>query len=92
MQLRQAESVGMLDHHHRRVRHVHADFDDRGRNENLNFAVAETLHHAVFFFAAHAPVQQPHVQFWKNFFDSRSYSAVAAFNSCFDSSITGYMM
>ena len=29
VELREPEAVGLLDDHHRRVRHVHADFDER---------------------------------------------------------------
>ena len=36
VQLRQAEALGLLDHHHRGVGHVHAHLDHRGRNQNLH--------------------------------------------------------
>ena len=34
VQLRQAEPLGVLDHHQRRVRHVDADLDDRRRDQD----------------------------------------------------------
>ena len=35
MELREAESLRVLDQHHRRVRHVHADLDHRRRHEHV---------------------------------------------------------
>ena len=35
MQLRESEPLGVLDDHQRRVRHVHADLDDRGCYEQM---------------------------------------------------------
>ena len=35
MQLCETEALGVLDHHDRGGRHVHADFDDRGGDEEL---------------------------------------------------------
>ena len=43
MQLRQAEALGVLDDHHRRIRHVDADLHDRGRDENLELAGGKRL-------------------------------------------------
>ncbi len=37
VQLREAEALGLLDHHDGRVGDVHADFDDGGGNEDLDF-------------------------------------------------------
>ena len=42
VQLRQAEALGVLDHHHRRVRHVDADLDDRRRDEDVELAARRT--------------------------------------------------
>jgi len=44
MQLRESEALGMLDDHHRRVRHVDADLDHRRRDEHIDRAVAESAH------------------------------------------------
>ena len=41
VQLGDAEAVGALDHHHRRLGHVDADLDDRRRDEDLELAGAE---------------------------------------------------
>ena len=35
VQLRQAEALRLLDHHHGRVGHIHADFDHGGGNQDL---------------------------------------------------------
>ena len=45
VQLRQAETLGVLDHHQRGVGHVHADLDDRGGDQQLDAALRECLHH-----------------------------------------------
>ena len=41
MQLREAEAVGLLDDHHRRVRNVDADLDHRRRDEHVELARLE---------------------------------------------------
>ena len=41
MQLREPETVGVDDDHHRCVRHVDADFDHRGRDQHVDLAGAE---------------------------------------------------
>ena len=35
VQLGEAEALGMFDHHDRRVRHVNADFNDGGGDEDF---------------------------------------------------------
>ncbi len=52
----------MFDHHHARVGHVHANFDHRGRNQNVDVALLKTGHRRIFFFGRHAPVQQADAQ------------------------------
>ena len=59
MQLRQAEALGMLDHHHRGVRHVDADLDHRRRHQHLHLAVAERAHHPVALRRLEPAVHQP---------------------------------
>ena len=44
MQLAEAEPLGVLDHHHRRVGHVHPHLDHRGGHEDVNVALLEPLH------------------------------------------------
>ena len=60
MQLRQPEALGVFDHHDRRVRHVDADLDDGGGDEDLGFPGGEGGHGSVLLLALHAPVHQPH--------------------------------
>ena len=38
VELRQAEALGVLDDDHGRVRHVDADLDDRGRDQDVELA------------------------------------------------------
>ena len=42
VQLRDAEPVGVEDHHRRRVRHVDADLDDRRRDQHVDVAAPRT--------------------------------------------------
>ena len=42
VQLREAEALGVLDHHQRRVRHVDADLDHRRRDQHVDFAARRT--------------------------------------------------
>ena len=44
MKLREAESFGVKDRHQRRVGDIDADFDDRRRDQCLNFAAAKSFH------------------------------------------------
>src|SRR5256885_3401557 len=52
MQLRQPEAIGAFDHHGRRVGDVHADFDDGGRDQDVDLAGDEALHDLVLFLQA----------------------------------------
>ena len=58
MQLREPEPLGVLDHHHARLRHVDADFDHRGRDQEPRFARGEALHGAILVGPAHAAVDE----------------------------------
>ena len=44
VELREAEPVRLLDDHHGRVRHVHADLDHRGRDEDVELTGLEARH------------------------------------------------
>ena len=44
VQLAQAEPLGALDHHHRRVRDIHAHLDDGGGNEDVGPSGHEGVH------------------------------------------------
>ena len=52
VQLGQPELLGVLDEHERGLRHVDADFDDRGRHQGFDSAGAELPKDPLFFFAA----------------------------------------
>ena len=58
MKLRQAEALGMLDHHHACFRHVDADLDHRGRDQKPRLALGEARHGAILVGAAHAAVDE----------------------------------
>ena len=58
VQLRQAEALGVLDHHQRRVRHVDADLDHRRRDQHRDLAAGEERHHRRLLGRRHAAVQQ----------------------------------
>ena len=47
MDLREAEALGVLDHHHGRFRHIDADLDHRGGDEQPRLARGEARHRGV---------------------------------------------
>src|SRR4029077_19540269 len=47
VKLRETESLGVLDEHHRRVRHVDSHFDHRRRNEDVDLSIAKLAHDRV---------------------------------------------
>ena len=63
VQLRQAETLRMLDHHHGRVGDVDANFDNRRRDQHIHLSAHEGRHGCRLLVRLHAPVQQPHRQF-----------------------------
>ncbi len=58
VKLREAEPLGVLNHHNRCVGNVHSHLDDRRGHQRLDFTPAETLHDFFFFFARQPPVEQ----------------------------------
>jgi hypothetical protein len=58
VQLGEAEALGMLDHHDRRIRHVDADLDHRRSDEDAGFAALEALHRLVLFGRLHPAVDE----------------------------------
>ena len=58
VELQQAEPVRVLDDHHRRVRHVDADLDDRRRDQDVELVIAKGAHHRLLVGRRHLPVQQ----------------------------------
>src|SRR6266567_7461646 len=67
MELCQAKALGMLYHHYRGVRHVHANFDHGSRDQNLNLALLEEPHDLLFQVRLHPPVQNSDLEVRKNF-------------------------
>ncbi len=62
VQLRQAEALGALDQHRRRVRHVDPNLDHRRRHQDVELVVAEGHHHLVLLARQHLAVDQRHAQ------------------------------
>ena len=58
VQLGEAEAVGFLDDHDRRVRHVDADLDHRRRDEHVQVAGLEARHQLAALGRTQTPVQQ----------------------------------
>ena len=58
MELREAEALGVLDHHHARLGHVDADLDHRGGDQDARCAGGKARHGAVLVGAAHAAVHE----------------------------------
>src|SRR5262249_40441146 len=66
VQLREPESLRLLDHNHCRVRNVHADLDYSGRDQDLRLSALETIHRSLFVVRGHFAVQQPNGDIWKH--------------------------
>src|SRR5664279_2186650 len=62
MQLRETETLGVLHDHDVGVGHIHANLDDSSRDQHINFAALKAGHGCIFFFGAHAPMQQANAQ------------------------------
>ncbi len=57
MQLCQAKTLGTFDHHDRRIRNINADFNHRGGNQQIIFAIFKGTHHFLFFRRRHFSMQ-----------------------------------
>ena len=57
VQLGDAEAIRVPDHHHRRVRHVDADLDDRGGDQHVDVTADERAHHLLLLLAGQLAVQ-----------------------------------
>ena len=62
MQLCQPEALGMLDHHHRRIGHVDAYLDHCRRDQHVDLAADESVHHRGLVVGLHPAVQQPDLE------------------------------
>ena len=58
VQLGEAEALGMLDDHDGRLRHVDADLDHRGGDQEVDAAAGESRHDAVLLGALHLAMDQ----------------------------------
>src|SRR5439155_11328471 len=55
----ETKALGVLDHHDGGGRHVDADLDYGGRNQESDLVAGELSHHAVLFRALHLAVNEP---------------------------------
>ena len=56
VQLREAEPLGVLNHHHRGVGHVNAYLNDGGGKQDLRLIAGKPLHFIIFHFLLHLAV------------------------------------
>ena len=91
VQLRQSETFGVLDDHDRRVGHVDADLDHGRRDEDVELAADERIHHAILDVLLQTAVQERDAEV-REIRPATRWSAisVAALRSTFaDSSTSG---
>ncbi len=58
MKLRQAQTLGVFDHHQAGIGDVNTDLNDRSRNQQIDFGCSEGCHAQVFFPVVKAPVYE----------------------------------
>ena len=71
VQLCQSESFGILNHHHRGIRHIHAHLNDCRGHEDIYLSTHETLHHGIFLRRFHLAVHLGNLQVWEDFAELR---------------------
>ena len=62
VQLREAEALGVLDHHDGGVGDVDTDLDNRGGDQHIDFAALEAAHDDLFFVGVEAAMEQSDAQ------------------------------
>ena len=60
MKLAESEAVRIHDDHHRSIRDVDSDLNDRGRDQNISLSFLEVLHNRLFFLTLHLAMKQSH--------------------------------
>src|SRR3546814_13095134 len=60
--LRQAKTLGLLDHHQRGGGHIYPDLDHRGRHQQLRLASGETFHRRVLDLGPKLAMDQHHIR------------------------------
>ena len=60
MELRQAEALGLLDHHQRGIGHIDADFNHGRRDEQLRPAPGKAFHGGILDRRLELPVDEHH--------------------------------
>lgn len=80
MQLTEAEALGILNDHQRRVRHIHADLHDRCGDENIVVSRAERAQRRVLFRAFHPSVHQSDAKLRERLVPQRLRPALGGFH------------
>ena len=88
MQLCQPKPFGMLDHHHRRIPHIHPDFDHGRRHENLNRPGLEGRHGTFFLSGLQPSMEQSDPSLRKDVALQVFHPWIAALRSTFSDSST----
>ena len=78
VQLGQAEAVGRLDDHDRRVGHIHAHLDHDGRDEDIDRALAKAGHDPLLLGRGHLAVQQGDLELGEDLLGQAPSSASVA--------------
>ena len=79
MELGKPEAVCVFNDHERCVRHVDANFDDRGRHKNIGFTARESAKRRVFVRLLHFAVQKSHTPVGKDRLPERLRPAFGGF-------------
>src|ERR1700685_1732452 len=66
VQLREAETVRMFNHHDSCVRDINANFNHGRGDEHLKVAAAESFHDVFFFFAWKPSMKKSDAQIWEH--------------------------
>ena len=67
MELTEPKTLGILDHHHRSIGHIDADFDDGRCHKDLGLAGRKTLHLEIFVRGFHLTMYHGDLIFRKRF-------------------------
>ena len=62
MDLREAKSLGMLDHHERGIGHIHAHFNDGRGDQHVDLTPGESSNAGCLFIGGESAMQQADVQ------------------------------
>ena len=81
MELGKAEAVRVFNYHQRRVRHVHADLHDRGRDKNVRLSARERAERRIFVRLLHFAVQKAYTPVGEDDLPERLREALGGFET-----------